>query len=323
MKKFTSCLATALLVLAPLALHAAEPLASWRDTPARKRIVDFVAQVSTAGSPGYVTPADRIAVFDDDGTLWPEKPRVQGMFALHHLRAAAGDHPEWRQEMPYKAALELGGKYLQEADDAAVFQLVATAYAGRTQQEFRQDVRDFLATARHPRFGLPYTRLGYAPMQELLGYLRVNGFRIFIVTAGSSDITRALAGEIYGIPADDVIGSSVVTTLRDEQGRLVIRRLERTHALVDGPNKPLTIDMEIGKRPILAVGRVNSGNDIDMLRYSQQPGSPSLQILIQHDDFEREFAYDEAGKASQQAANAGGWLTVSMRFDWLRIFDAE
>lgn len=323
MQQVTAFLSLAILVLGPLAANAAELLPAWRDTPARQRIVEFVSQVSTADSPGYVTPADRIAVFSDDGTLWPEKPRVQGMFALQRLRATVGAHPEWRQEMPYKAALELGGKYLQEAGDAAIFQLVATAYAGRTQDDFRQDARDFLATARHPRFGRAYTRLGYEPMRELLGYLRINGFRVFIVTSGSSDLARVMAGDMYGIPADDVIGSSMVTTLRTEGNHLVIRRLQRGHTLVDGPHKPLAIDLHIGKRPILAVGRIHSGGDIDMLRYSQQAGTPNLQILIQHDDFEREFAYDEADKASSSAANAGGWLTVSMRYDWLRIFSAD
>lgn len=323
MKRLVGCLAVALLASLPLMLPAAEPLATWRDTPAKQRIIDFVTAVTTADGSGYVTPADRIAVFDDDGVLWPEKPRVQGMFALQALRAEVPDHPQWRLEMPYKAALELGGKYLQEASGADVFQLVAAAFAGRTQDDFRTAAREFLANARHPRFGRPYTRLGYEPMQDLLGYLRVNGFRIFIVTAGSSEFTRALAGDIYGIPADDVIGSSVGTTLREEQGQLVVRRLDQDIVLVDGPGKPLAIDRQIGKRPILAVGRINAGSDIDMLRYGRQPGRPGLQVLIQHDDFDREYAYDEADKASNKAANAGGWLTVSMRFDWLRIFNAD
>jgi phosphoserine phosphatase len=266
---------------------------------------------------------DRIAVIDDDGTLWPEKPRAQGMFALQRLRSIAGEHPAWQTQMPFKAALELGSKYLEEASDEAVFQLIAAAYAGRSQEAFRQDVREFFATARHPKFDRPYTRLVYAPMQELINYLKANGFRVFITTSGSIDLVRVLAEDLYGIPADDVLGSSVVSTLREEDGRLVLRRLGSVHGLNDGPGKPIAIDLHVGRRPILAIGNINSGGDIDMLRYSQQPGVPNLQVLISHDDFEREYAYDEPDGVSVKAANANNWLLVSMRYDWLQIFSAE
>ncbi len=313
------------LLLGGTAAPAADPLPSWRDNAVRQRILDFVATVTSPGSTGYLTPNDRIAVFDDDGTLWPEKPRAQGMFALQRLRTVAGDHPEWRDRMPYKAALELGGKYMQEASDEAVVQLLAAAHAGQTQEAFRSDVRAYFASARHPRFRRPYTHLVYAPMRELMNYLKANGFRVFVVTTGSIDLVRALAEDLYGIPADDVIGSSVVGTLREEDGRLVVRRQRTVHVLSDGANKPLMIDLHVGRRPVIAVGNINSGGDIDMLRYSQGAGGASgppqtLQMLISHDDFEREYAYDEADQASRKAANAGGWLVVSMRFDWLRVF---
>ena len=300
-----------------------EPLPGWRDSPVRKRLLDFVTQVTMPGGSGYVTPSERIAVFDDDGTLWPEKPRAQGMFALRRLRSLADEHADWRTRMPYAAALELGSKYLQEATDEDVLQLVAAASAGRTQEAFRQDVREYFAAARHPRFDRPYTQLTYGPMRELITHLKANGFRVFVSTTGSVDLVRVLAEDMYGIPADDVLGSSVVSTLREEDGRLVLRRLGTVHGLNDGPMKPLTIDLHVGRRPILAVGNVRSGGDIDMLRYSQQSGVPNLQVLIRHDDFEREYAYDEPDGASMKAANANGWLVVSMRFDWLRIFGAE
>ena len=164
------------------------------------------------------------------------------MFALQRLRSLAGGHPEWQTQLPYAAALELGSKYLQEATDEDVFQLVATAHAGRTQDAFRQDVRDYFATARHPRFDRPWTQLTYGPMRELITHLKANGFRVFISTTGSIDLVRVLAEDLYGIPADDVIGSSVVSTLREEDGRLVLRRLATVHGLNDGPLKPLTID---------------------------------------------------------------------------------
>jgi len=318
--------AAAIILVLALAVPAgsmAEPLPGWRDSPVRQRLLDFVTQVTTPGGRGYVTPAARVAVFDDDGTLWPEKPRAQGMFALQRLRSQAGSHPEWRSRMPYAAALELGSKYLQEATDADVLQLVAAASAGRTQDAFRQDVREYFATARHPRFDRPWTQLTYGPMRELIAHLKANGFRVFISTTGSVDLVRVLAEDMYGIPADDVLGSSVVSTLREEDGHLVLRRLATVHGLNDGASKPLTIDLHVGRRPILAVGNVNSGGDIHMLRYSQQPDVPNLQVLVRHDDFEREYAYDEPDGASVKAANANGWLLVSMRYDWLRIFGEE
>jgi len=302
---------------------AGEPLPGWRDGPTRQRLLDFVTEVTTPGGSGYVTPAERIAVFDDDGTLWPEKPRAQGMFALQRLRSVAPDHPEWRSRMPYAAALELGSKYLEEASDAATFQLLAAAHAGRTQDDFRRDVREYFGTARHPRFDRAYTQLAYGPMRELVSHLKANGFRVFVSTVGSIDLARILAEDMYGIPADDVLGSSVVSMLRKEDGQLVLRRLATVHGLNDGPVKPLMVDAHVGRRPILAVGNVNSGGDIDLLRYSEQAGRPNLQMLIRHDDFEREYAYDEPDGASVKAANASGWLQVSMRYDWLRIFGAE
>jgi phosphoserine phosphatase len=322
MVKRTAAILLVLALSAP-AGASTEPLPGWRDSPVRKRLLDFVTEVTTPGAPGYVTPSERIAVFDDDGTLWPEKPRAQGMFALQRLRSLAAGHPEWQTQMPYAAALELGSKYLQEATDEAVFQLVATAHAGQTQDAFRRDVRQYFATERHPRFDRPWTQLTYGPMRELINHLKANGFRVFISTTGSMDLVRVLAEDMYGIPADDVIGSRVVSTLREEDGRLVLRRLATVHGLNDGPVKPLTIDAHVGRRPILAVGNVNSGGDIDMLRYSQQQGLPNLQVLVRHDDFEREYAYDEPDGASLKAANANGWLVVSMRYDWLRIFGAE
>ncbi len=319
----------AVISLATPCQAAIDPLPAWRDGPGKQRILDFVRDISTPGSSSYVTPAERIAVFDDDGTLWPEKPGPQGFFALERLRLQAPQHPEWHKQMPFKAALELQGRYLQEADNASLFQLVAVAQAGRTQEAFRSDAREFLGTARHPRFQQTWTRLAYTPMRELLAYLRANGFHSFIVSAGSVDVARILASETYGISGDDVIGSSVVATLRDEDGKPVLRRLATVHALNDGAVKPLSIDQHIGLRPILAAGNVRSGGDIDMLRYSQRAETRgtgpqhSLQILIRHDDFEREYAYDEKDRASLNAADANGWMIVSMRYDWRQVFSFQ
>lgn len=322
MLKSAAAILLGLAAIAP-GTGAADPLPDWRDSAARTRLLAFVTEVTTPGAPGYVTPSGRIAVFDDDGTLWPEKPRAQGMFALQRLRHVAGEHPEWRTRMPYAAALELGSKYLQEATDQDVFHLLAAAHAGRSQDVFRQEVRDYFATAQHPRFGRPFTRLTYEPMRQLISYLRSNGFRVFISTTGSVDLVRVLAEDLYGIAADDVIGSSVVSSLHEEDGQLVVRRRATVHSLNDGPAKPLAFDLHVGSRPILAVGNVRSGGDVDLLRYSQQPGRPTLQMLVRHDDFEREYAYEEPDGASVKAANAHGWLIVSMRFDWRRIFSGD
>lgn len=250
---------TLLVLSASVAWSASDPLPSWRASPVRQRLVAFVEKVSTPDSGGYVSPTARIAVFDDDGTLWPEKPRAQGMFALQRLRGLAPEHPEWRTEMPYKAALELGSKYLEEASDEAVFQLLVTAHGGRTQETFRQDVRDFFATAKNPRLGKRYLDLTYQPMRELLTYLKANGFRIFISTTGSVTLVQVLAEDLYGISGDDVLGSTVVTTLQEADGQLLLRRLSQINNLNNGPRKPMLMDMQVGRRPILAVGNIHSG----------------------------------------------------------------
>lgn len=322
---FRTCLFASLLAacLAGMPAHGADPLPSWRGGAGKQRIMDFVASVATPGSASYLPPGERIAVFDDDGTLWPEKPRAQGMFALQRLRQVSPQHPEWQSRLPFKAALELGTKYLQEASEADTFQLLTAAYAGATEDAFQQDAAAYFANNLQPHWDRPYTSLAYAPMRELLAYLRANGFQVFVVSTGSADVARVLSGDLYGIPPDDVIGSSVATTLREEDGRLVLRRMADADAVVEGPGKPAGIHRHIGRRPILAVGNVRSGGDIDMLRYSEGgPGSTrqSLQVLIRHDDFDREFAYDETDRASLNAADARGWLVVSMRYEWRRIF---
>lgn len=322
---FRTCLYASLLaaLLAGAPAHGADPLPSWRGGAGKQRILDFVASVATPGSPAYLPPGERIAVFDDDGTLWPEKPRAQGMFALQRLREVAPQHPEWQYTLPYKAALELGSKYMQELTEEAAFQLVTAAYAGATEDAFQRDAAAYFAGNLQPHWDRPYASLAYAPMRELLAHLRANGFQVFVAGTGSADVARVLAGTLYGIPPDDVIGSSAKTTLREEDGRLVLRRMADADALVEGPGKPAGIHRHVGRRPILAVGNVRSGGDIDMLRYSEGgPGStsPSLQVLIRHDDFDREFAYDEADRASLNAADARRWLVVSMRYEWRRIF---
>lgn len=317
-------LAAALLFALPVA-QGAEPLPGWRSSAVKDRILEFVGTVTTPGSRGYVTPAQRIAVFDDDGTLWPEKPRAAGLFALPELRRQAADHPEWATDMPYRGALELGTKYLTEAPDAATAQLLAAAFAGRSQESFRTQAREFWQSASHPRFGQPWRRVAYQPMRELVDLLRANGFRVFVVTAIDVDFVRAGAEEIFNIPPDDVIGTAVDTAPGDEGGTPVARRLATFTSGVDAGSKPLAVDRATGHRPILVVGNVRDGGDIGLLRYSQAParGRPGLQLVIVHDDFEREYAYTEDDKATLDAAAKAGWTTVSMRYEWLQLFPFE
>lgn len=309
----------AALLLATTA-RSADPLPTWRDGAAKTRILGYVADVTTPGGRHYVTPIERVAVFDDDGTLWPEKPSPQGMFVLSRVRAVADRHPQWRDELPFRGVLELGQKYIQEASERNLAQLAAGASAGLTQDAWQQQVRQYFDDAVHPRYGVRYRQVGYQPMRELLAYLKGNGFRCFIVTGGSIEIARALALEVFGIPPDDVAGSSVVMTLREEDDALVMRRLATLHSVNEGDTRPLSIEMHFGQRPIIAVGNVGSGGDVRMLRYSQSQARPTLQLLIQHDDFAREYAYDEPDQASVKAASRHGWPLISMRYDWRRIF---
>ena len=215
-----------------------------------QRLLAFVTEVTTPGGPGYVTPSDRIAVFDDDGTLWPEKPRAQGMFALQRLRSVAGEHPEWQTQH----ALQGGARTRQQVPAGGQRRGRLPAGRRRLRRAARRKPsgrksREFFATARHPRFERPYTQLAYGPMRELISHLKANGFRVFISTTGSIDLVRVLAEDLYGIPADDVLGSSVVSTLREEDGRLVLRRLATVHALNDGPVKPLDLRSARGPAP--------------------------------------------------------------------------
>ncbi len=307
------------LALAPAA-QALDPLPAWRDGATKDRILAFVTAVTEPRGADYVPPVARIAVFDHEGTLWSEKPLVEGVFVLERLRELAPSHPEWTEQLPFKAALELNSKYFIEAGEEALMELVAAAGSGLAQDSYGRGVRRFLATARHPLHGVPFTRTYYQPMRELLDFLRANGFRCFIVTATSADFVRELADELYGIPAENVIGSRVATTLTDDGEHLTIQRTGRLERFADRDAKPLAIAEHIGRRPILAAGNVRSGGDVAMLRYSQDPARRSLQLLLMHDDWERESAYDETDRASLIAAEQQGWAVVSMRWDWRRVF---
>jgi hypothetical protein len=317
-------LGIALCTLGASPVRAEGALPSWSDAAARRAIVGFVDRVTRQGSPDYVAPPERIAVFDNDGTLWSEQPMyVQLAFALDRVKALAPQHPEWRDRQPFKAALEGDTKALAESGEHGLLELVMATHAGSTTEEFAAIVADWLATARHPRFGRPYTGLVYQPMLELLAYLRANGFKTFIVSGGGIEFMRPWAERVYGVPPEQVIGSSIETRYELRDGRPALVRLPQIDFIDDKAGKPVGIHRHIGRRPILAFG--NSDGDLQMLEWTTGGAGPRLGLIVRHDDGEREYAYDRksaAGRLDRALDEAAprGWIVVSMKDDWTRVF---
>jgi phosphoserine phosphatase len=328
MKPFLSSLrafiALAALLVVQLAWAQTDPLPSWNDGPAKQRIVDFVRTVTTEGGKGFVPPAERIAVFDNDGTLWPEQPMyVQLAFALDRVDALAPEHADWKRKQPFRAALSRDMKTLAESGEKGIVQLVMATHAGMSTEEFRKIVRDWLATAKHPRYGRPYTELAYQPMLELMTYLRANGFKTYIVSGGGVDFMRVFAEEVYGVPPEQVIGSTIETKYEVRRGEPVLMRLPELDFIDDGPGKPVGIHKFIGRRPIAAFG--NSDGDFQMLEYVSAGEGPRLAMIVHHDDAQREYAYDRKspfGKLDRalDASGKRGWTVVSMKNDWRQVF---
>lgn len=300
-------------------------LPSWRDGPARQALLKFVADVTRPGSPGFVPPEARVAVFDNDGTLWSEQPLYfQFFFLLDQVRAAAPQHPEWRSNPAFKALManDMQGLMRNENQLAA---LIAKANSGMTVDDYDRTIRDWLAKARHPKFNRPYTELVYQPQLELLSYLRANGFKTYIVSGGTIDFMRPWSQATYGIPPEQVIGSSQAVRYQMRDGKPVLLRDPKLEFIDDGPGKPVGIYRHIGRRPILAVG--NSDGDLQMLEYTTGGDGPRLAVLVHHDDAEREFAYDRQSKVGKldkalDAARTRGWTVVSMKRDWQQVYPA-
>jgi phosphoserine phosphatase len=305
----------------------ADSLPSWSDGAARKSLIEFIARVTKKGRPEFVPPMERIAVFDNDGTLWAEQPfYFQGLFVFDRVRALASQHPEWKDKQPFKAVIENDMKTVAAAGLQGLLELVMVTHAGVTTEEFERTVRDWLATARHPKFKLPYTDLVYQPMLELLTYLRANEFRTFIVSGGGIEFVRTFSEKIYGIPPEQVIGSSIVTKFEVREGRPVLVREPKLDFINDHEGKPVAINKFIGRRPIAAFG--NSDGDFQMLEWVTAGKGPRFGLLIHHDDAVREFAYDRAsavGKLDRglDEASNRGWTLVSMKKDWKRVFARE
>ena len=317
-------LAVALLLLSLPLAAAADMLPSWRDTQSRQAILDFVAATTTPTSASYVPPAERIAVFDNDGTLWAEQPAYfQLLFALDRVRALAPQHPEWKDAEPFKSALAGDMKSVAAGGEHAILELVMASHAGNTADEFAAIVSDWLARARHPQSGRPYDQMIYQPMRELLDYLRANGFKTFIVSGGGVEFMRVFAERVYGIPPEQVIGSSIRTKYEVRDGKPVIARLPELDFIDDKAGKPVGIHKFIGRRPVLAFG--NSDGDFQMLEWTTAGDGARLGLLVHHTDAEREYAYDRDSSIGRLArgldeADARGWIVVDMKRDWARVF---
>ena len=299
------------------------PLPSWNDGPAKTAIIDFVARVTKSGGPDFVPAAARIAAFDNDGTLWCERPLQVQVFALDRLKELAAKDPTMKDRQPYKAFFEVDLKTIRELGKKAVFEVAVATHAGGTEEEFDRAAREWLASARHPKLGRPFTQCVYQPQLELLDYLRANGFKTFIVSGGGIDLMRAFAEDVYGIPPEAVIGSSVKTRFEVRDGRGVLVKLAELGSFDDREVKPQNIQLHIGSRPILAFG--NSDGDLAMLRYVKSGDGPRLALLLHHDDAEREFAYDrdfELSPLAEALDRAGeyGVTVASMKRDWKKVF---
>ncbi len=318
-------LAAGLTVLT--AAPTGDPLPSWNDTAAKKAIVEFVVRVTGEGSPDFVPAAERIAVFDNDGTLWSEQPLYfQLVFALDRIRALAPRHPEWQDQEPFASLLKGDFKAALAGGEPAIFKVVMATHAGLTTDEFGKIVAGWIATARHPKTGRPYTEMVYQPMLELLAYLRAAGFKPFIVSGGGIEFMRIWAEKVYGIPPEQVIGSSIRTAYEMRDGGPVLVRLPEMDFYDDKAGKPVGINARIGRRPIAAFG--NSDGDQQMLQWTAAGGGARLMALIHHTDAVREWAYDRASFAGRldkalDEARARDWTVISMKDDWRRVFPFE
>ena len=328
MPKFP-CALLALALTAAIPLTASgDPLPSWNEGEAKNRILAFVASVTDPASDQYLPPAARIATFDNDGTLWAEQPLYfQLVFALDRIRAEAGSHPEWHEDPTFQAVLSDDPKALSGLHLEDVLKIVTASHAGMTDAEFQAQTEAWLLSARHPRFDAAYATLVYQPMLELLRFLRDEGFQTWICSGGGIDFVRAFAEDVYGIPPEQVIGSGVAKEFRSEGGTAHFARLPKLLEPVnDKEGKPVWIRRHIGRLPVLAVG--NSDGDLAMLRYAGSGSGPSLGVLLHHDDAEREWAYDReshVGRLSEglDIAEASGWVVVSMKDDFARVFPAR
>ena len=304
-----------------------DPLPSWNVGKTKQSIIDFVTEVTTPGSPGFVPAVERIATFDNDGTLWPEQPLYfQLFFALDRVKQLAPEHPEWKREEPFASLLKGDLEAALAGGERAVAAIVMATHAGNTSAEFASLVNEWIATATHPTTGLPYTQMVYQPMLELLAYLRANGFKTYVVSGGGIDFMRPWMDRVYGVPPEQVIGSRGKTAFEIRDGKPVIVRLPELEFVNDKDGKPLAIHQHIGRRPIAAFG--NSDGDLQMLQWATMDEKPGFALYVHHTDEQREWAYDRESRvgrldAGLDAADANGWTVVDMHRDWNVIYPPQ
>ena len=324
--RFGIAAALASAIILPVAARA-DPLPSWNEGPTKSAIVDFVTRTTTSGGPDFVPVEDRIATFDNDGTLWSEQPvYFQAEFIFDRIRAMAKDHPEWKDTQPFKAVIVGDIKAIAEAGDKGLMELLTASSTGMSVEDFQAAVLEWTKTARHPRFDRPYTDLVFQPMLELLAYLRANDYQTFIVSGGGVEFMRPWAQGVYGIPPQQVVGSSGKTEFKLDGDKVEILKQPGIEFVDDGPGKPVGINRFIGKRPVFAAG--NSDGDLQMLQWTTLNTGPRFGLIVHHTDAEREWAYDRdspVGKLDKalDEAPSRGWTVVDMKNDWKKIYPFE
>jgi len=305
---------------------SSDPLPSWNDSKVKSNIINFVISVTDPSGPLFVKPLDRIATFDNDGTLWCEQPTIQVEYTFERVKEMFPDHPEWKDEKIFMAVLNGDKEYIEqdiEEGGKGLMKVLAATSTNMTLDEYQSEVLNFFKTAEHPKYKVPFTKVYYVPMIELLKYLRTNEFEIFICSGGGLDFMRVISEEIYGIPTQNVIGSFGKSKFEFSDGITKMERLPELILINDKEGKPVGIDYFIGKKPIFSAGNVRSGGDIAMSIYCQTNMLPSIQLIVNHDDPVREFEYSEKGNESIDAAEKYDWNVISMKNDWKQIFEFE
>ncbi len=304
-----------------------DPLPSWNEGVAKSAIIDYITSVATKGNASYIPIEDRIATFDNDGNLWAEQPAYfQLYFALAQIKSMAKDHPEWKDQEPFKSVLKGDMEGIMASGMKGLMEIIMNSHAGKTSDDYRVSVQTWLETAKHPRFNVGYNELIYQPMLELLEYLRANDFKVFIVSGGGVDFMRVWATEAYGIPSDQIIGSSIKAEFSYVEEKAEIVKIPELNFIDDKEGKPVGIYQHIGKKPVFASG--NSDGDLQMLQYCDSNTYPSFQLYLHHTDEDREWAYDReshVGKLDKglDEAQAKGWTVIDMKKDWKYVFPFE